>query len=331
MRCVASPGGVSVEAGERRLTPVEHEDPAAVLYRAFVAAVLDRVATHAVLHAAALVTPTGEGIVIAGPTGYGKSSLALALLGRGFRLLSDDYAPLDLERARVAPFPRRVAIVRPGSPTLPDRLVEAVARSESELFGKALVDVASALGDDAVSREPAPLRHVLLLGPAHLGETRVELAVRNDARDRLARTLESIEGVDWLARADGREAARWTIRCAPDGASLSALDRALSDPAVVFSEKRWDGAPVRANEAALEDVSRREAAEALAAEILNRRPGTGILERYGDDRLALFLDLAAALRHARCVRLVAAGIDETASAVADHTCPDDGDGTILNA
>lgn len=53
-----------------------------------------------VLHAAAAVGPTGDAVVLGGGSGSGKSVLLATLLTRGWKLLTDDLAPLTLSRDR---------------------------------------------------------------------------------------------------------------------------------------------------------------------------------------------------------------------------------------
>jgi len=72
-------------------------------------ALLDRVAGFAVLHAGA-VAHAGRAWLLAGPSGAGKTTLTLALLERGFPLLSDDFAPLDLATGLVHPFPKSLGV-----------------------------------------------------------------------------------------------------------------------------------------------------------------------------------------------------------------------------
>ncbi len=71
------------------------------------------IATHAhhflVLHSA-VVEKNGSAIIMPGIPGAGKSTLCAALVCRGWRLLSDEMALVDLESLLVTPIPRPVAL-----------------------------------------------------------------------------------------------------------------------------------------------------------------------------------------------------------------------------
>jgi hypothetical protein len=57
------------------------------------------------LHAAAL-TKDGRGALFAGPSGAGKTTLAVVLAQAGWALASDDIAPIDLDTGAVHAFPK---------------------------------------------------------------------------------------------------------------------------------------------------------------------------------------------------------------------------------
>jgi HprK-related kinase A len=58
----------------------------------------------------AVVEKAGRAAILAGPPGSGKSTLCAALLGRRWRLLSDEFALLDPMRGWLLPIPRPVAL-----------------------------------------------------------------------------------------------------------------------------------------------------------------------------------------------------------------------------
>jgi HprK-related kinase A len=59
---------------------------------------------------AAVVEKDGRAVILAGPPGSGKSTLCVALLAQGWRLLSDEFALVDPIRGYLLPLPRPVAL-----------------------------------------------------------------------------------------------------------------------------------------------------------------------------------------------------------------------------
>jgi hypothetical protein len=58
------------------------------------------------IHAGAVVTPDGDGILILGESGSGKTTLVAALVQEGFGYLSDEAAAIELATGLVHPWPR---------------------------------------------------------------------------------------------------------------------------------------------------------------------------------------------------------------------------------
>lgn len=85
------------------------------------------------VHAAA-VARGGRAVVLSGPGGTGKTTLALALAARGFEILSDELAVLDPATGQVYPYRRNVH-VRPGTPELVDGLGHVSSRPRELLGG----------------------------------------------------------------------------------------------------------------------------------------------------------------------------------------------------
>lgn len=61
------------------------------------------------IHAAALERE-GRGLLLVGPLSAGKTTFALELMERGFKLLSDDMAPIDLRSGQILPLPKPLVI-----------------------------------------------------------------------------------------------------------------------------------------------------------------------------------------------------------------------------
>jgi HprK-related kinase A len=59
---------------------------------------------------AAVVERGGRAIILPAPPGSGKSTLCAALVARGFRLLSDELALIDIDRGALVPLPRPISL-----------------------------------------------------------------------------------------------------------------------------------------------------------------------------------------------------------------------------
>lgn len=82
------------------------------------------------IHAAA-VEFDGKAAIIAAPSGTGKSTTTWGLLHEGFRYLSDELAPIDLERMAVHPYPHALCLKT--DPPLPYLLPEGTLRTTETL------------------------------------------------------------------------------------------------------------------------------------------------------------------------------------------------------
>lgn len=114
------------------------------------------------IHAAS-VAHRGRALVLAGPSGAGKTTLALALAALGFELLSDELAVLDPASGLVHPYRRRLH-VRPGTPELVRGLERIGLRERRDLGG----DIAWAVAQEEVGLPaggPRPLGGIIILLP----------------------------------------------------------------------------------------------------------------------------------------------------------------------
>jgi hypothetical protein len=313
-------GAASIRVDGRDIPRVPGLDSGLQLYQCVLDALMDRFGSHALLHAAALRIRSGGALLLAAPSGHGKSSLALELAYRGLGFLGDDYAPLDLERREILPYPRAVGIDPEGSAPIPGPFRRQVGGAGVvRLFGKCLLDVGSVLGEPAVVSDPQPLRGVVLLS-AH-GSTRPEtptrilIAAREEDGAALQSFLAETAGIEILDRADRRRLSMWNLRLDREAAPTEALSRVLESEQVLFSEKVWDERPDFQGPPALTPVRRREAAEFLGRELLNRRRAGRLLARHGGSLTALFLSLAGALREASCWSLRVGEFAETAALI----------------
>lgn len=115
---------------------------------------------HLLLHASS-VEKDGRALVMTGESGSGKSTLAAQLGERGWRLMGDEFALLDLVTGQIFPFPRLVS--------LKNRAIDVIA-SEAPAARMGPLLAATAKGDirHLVPREDAVRRMVQSAAPALL-------------------------------------------------------------------------------------------------------------------------------------------------------------------
>jgi hypothetical protein len=113
------------------------------------------------LHAGA-VEKNGSSLVISGPSGRGKSTLTTHLMHRGWRLLSDDVAPIRMDSDQVLPFPQS-----PHRRIHPGR--EVTGREMGTLEREAVP-----VPFESVGREASPIRAIVF--PEYRGDAAMELS-----------------------------------------------------------------------------------------------------------------------------------------------------------
>lgn len=97
------------------------------------------------IHAAALAFED-RAVVIAGPPGAGKSSLALSLLSQGWKFLSDEIAFIDPSSCRIFSFPRNLHISSETLRYFPVRSRGDAVFSSLDASGKTRIDAALLAG-----------------------------------------------------------------------------------------------------------------------------------------------------------------------------------------
>jgi len=72
-------------------------------------ALFNRVADCFILHAG-VISRDGKGFIIMGPSSFGKTTLVLELISRGYKFLSDEYCSIRLNDHFIEPYPRSLGI-----------------------------------------------------------------------------------------------------------------------------------------------------------------------------------------------------------------------------
>ncbi len=253
--------------------------------------ILDRIDRFVVLHAAALERD-GRALLLSGPSGSGKTTLSLALLERGFRLLSDDFAPIERSTGLVHPFPKSPRI-RPGVGV--EFAANPVPRSERPLPPAAVVFFDG-------RREP----------PGAGEPMTMEVVVERGARD-LGDRLAGIAGVTEVLC--GEQEIR--LAFAPAVGLSNAIEAVLSDAGDAVLEYGLVGAPPEPD--AVPEIRPLPASAALVRllrEVQNRRPSGAFWSSIGGDPLRMATEVARLVGRLRFHWLAPGPPRETAALLA---------------
>ncbi|MFH0953481.1 MAG: hypothetical protein V1873_04040 [Verrucomicrobiota bacterium] len=139
--------------------------------------IFPRIRSHYLVHAGC-VSRGGQGMILSGSSGMGKTTLTTYLVSRGMGYLSDEIAPIHRKDCTVEPFPLRLG-VRPGPAR---KLVEGLPGDDFS-YGtdeKRLVDVRD-LGGPPV-RGPVPLHAVVFLAQRATKEVSTPLKFAGEVR-----------------------------------------------------------------------------------------------------------------------------------------------------
>jgi hypothetical protein len=264
------------------------QDPVEQAFSAIFREIVDRIETYLLVHAAAVADDSGA-FLLAGSSGSGKTTLSLMLAQRGFRILSDDFTPLDRASGMAAPFPKALGVRRGAGSSAAHGAAGATITGVRGLLAH------EGLPEQARARGPEPVAGIVFLDLD--GAERLDprepfvLAVRcAGAKAPVERRLLALDGIELLAERDDE----LTLRVDPRRTSSAALELALTELApdtleyglVAPHPPRGDQTP------RLREISASQAAILLLRELQNRRPTGRLLQGVGNDPTRLLPEIA---------------------------------------
>jgi hypothetical protein len=251
----------------------------------------DNVTSHLLIHGAALAAPAGRGVIIAGRSGLGKTTLAVELLGRGFGFLSDEIAAVNRQSLLLDPFPRRIG-----------RRVQGMPRGEKEVFE---------FGDPAPPAKPGFL--FMLHNPADARQKSSCYVVVDRSPAGLRRALLEIPGVREAILLEGTSYPSFYLDLS--GASLAAVEPAIAavcerHGALLLEVVRGSGtAPDFSGEPGCELLGTAEAARSLLGHLRCSPRSRMVAEVCGGSASRLLLVLSDLCEGMACYRLTVGRLD----------------------
>ncbi len=301
-------GGPSF-AGPGGQLALDGREPPLHAYNLLVSDLLGCLGDHVALHATT-VARGGGGLLVAGPSTFGKTTLAVHLARRGFALLSDDVTFLDRRSGRAIPFPRAVHLRAGTRRTLPEEDLESASRAAEDTSLEEWTLPPG--GWLRVASEPAPIRTVAILRPREDGAG-VRRFPLYDIRVAAGHEslLEELEALDGVRSAEPVEGSPGRVRVRVDRAGALAGWLGRHREVVVSAIKMAASVPGFDDPPELERIGTFQAAIELGQEMLNRHPGSRLAGEFEGREAELVMELGEMLRGARCHALVPGRLEQT--------------------
>jgi hypothetical protein len=288
------------------------------IYDSILGAIVAGVRSHFLIHAG-VVSWWGRGVILAGDSGHGKTTLVLELVRRGFKFLSDEMAALNRAERRVDPFPRCLR-VQPGSLDLADW--PAANGSIPEWYGKLLLDIET-LQPNSLG-VPAAISHIIMLkDPAAPPESSLikpgqELCILvNRLDEALLTDVKQVEGVSRV----GPDVVRGypAIRCrAIQRMSVLARIEALCRQhgvLILDISKRLETRPAFDTPARLLPLTKSQTVVELLRQFQGGHKSALLQEEFGGSSPRLFLELAGLIGQAQCHKLCVGSLHQAADLI----------------
>ncbi len=301
--------------GPTRSWVLDRRDPLWHAHQLVIKDLLGRLGRVFVFHAASLAMD-GRGVVISGPASFGKTTLAVRLVERGFTFFSDDVTVVDRKSARIVPF-RRALNLRVGTRRMlePASLRDLSRAKRGEVGGEWSVDPLAWLGPPP---EPCPVSAVFLLrsrtASARLRRFRsLEIRFVDGMRPPIE-GLRALRGVS-----DARKLPEANDIASLDVEDPRALERWLEENAslILSVRKVPEGPPDFEARPRLAPIGTFQAAIELGQEMLNRHEGSAIAREFGGREPLIAAEIAGLLEDSRCYALWTGRLDETLRLVED--------------
>lgn len=235
------------------------------------------------IHAGSLNTPGGKSIFISAPCGFGKTTLTRELIAQGFKLLSDELAPVSLETGLIYPYPRGMGVLA-GS-------------------GKKIV----AIPQDIIGEKCRPGYVIFLTlrqDPPHQAIRYMEIALGRIDND-LVTGFRNLAGVQQVTRIHDRLFPMLRLLLTPDTIivpRIQALCHRNNIP-IIYTLKGKTRAPDYQAPPQIQELSSKQGVFELSQHILNAHNSALLEETFAGSRPRMIFELAGLMNQARFFNL----------------------------
>jgi hypothetical protein len=299
------------------------------VYDTILSQIVAGVRSHFLIHAG-VVANGDQGVILAADSCHGKTTLALELVRRGFRFLSDEMAALGRSDQQVHPFPRSLRV---RARTLELAGFPEAAVGAPEWLGKLLLDIDQI--QPGSMGEAVNVDHVIILQDPAAPEEQVpasgerELSVLvNHLNETLLAAVRQIKGVTEVRGDVERGYPTIRLRTTQRMAVVSQIEALCQEQQVLILDisKRAETQPTFETPARLEAIPKSQTVMELLRRFQGGHKSALLNDEFGGSSSRLFMELAALIGQANCYQLFVGPLSEMADLVCGLVDSDEGDG-----
>lgn len=245
------------------------------IYLSLFSPVIYEIKDYFLIHAGSL-----SGLIISAPCGFGKTTLTRELLKKGYKLLSDELAPLNIKTGLVRPYPRGMGVLGEKN--------------------KEIIDIPK----DSIGAPSSPTAVIFLTLEKNQDEETLEIALPHMNTD----LFKNIDGVKKVTPIHNRlfPMLRLTLE---KGAQVTSKIQEIGIP-IIYARKGRTKAPDFNAEPRLEEISPKEGLFELSQNILNAHNSTLLEETFSGSRPRMIFELAGLMGKARFFTLTVGQLSE---------------------
>lgn len=268
--------------------------------------VIDAINDHLLIHAG-VVAKNGRGFIISGPSAFGKTTLMLELVARGYKFYSDEFCALRLSDFAISAFPRSLGI-RKNSPFLKNievnkcLLLKNIGRGE-----KFLIDCKE-LFPESIGSSCNARYFILLRGVRNkehtIQNTIIDLALYSNNQE-LIESLCKNEGIELIETCTENNYIIYRFLIALHTGLMNTF-RSICDQYrddIFYQEQVVNEIPDFTALPNIERLSKSQASLEMLKSIRNRSSKSKLLERFNGKNSQLLLTIGDFLRNIDCYEM----------------------------
>ncbi len=264
--------------------------------------IIDCIDSHLLLHAG-VVSRDGRGYIICAPSGFGKTTMVMELVSRGYKFLSDEYCPIGIGDCNISPFPRRVGL-KDNSPFL--RLTDVDRSVFMEHENKYFADC-NEVFPGSLGKECMPGYLIMLsadsFNPVLTDENIIVMGVFNENKSLMA----ELENID--VKVIDKSVKGFYLACRLDIPKQGALTGKFNKLWKKYKRDIFYVAAIPEKQPGftripfVEPLAKSRASLEILACLINRSPAGKLLMRYDGKSISMFLEAGKLVKNIECYKM----------------------------